>query len=74
MLFSPEIPVERAHTQTSVCVHTLSCEGFVNATGWMVKTDHYKEEEGREGITWDEVSTKVRKVIKKEVLGKVIRG
>lgn len=70
MHFSPEIPVERAHTETSMCVHTLSCEGVVNATGWMVKTDHHKEE----GITGDEVSGKVRKVIKKEILGKVIQG
>lgn len=61
------------HMQTCVpcvCVHTLNCEGFVNATEWMVKADHYEEEEEggsrkrSHGITRDEVSLKVRKVVK----------
>lgn len=60
-----------AHTcrHVCVCVHTLNCEGFVNVTECMVKTDHYEEEEGgrrkrSHGITGDVVSIKVRKVVK----------
>lgn len=61
MPFAPEIPLERTNMQTSVCTHTHGYEGFVNATEWRVKTDHY-EEEGKKG--GDEASVKVRKVVK----------
>lgn len=64
--------MERTHTQKSMCVRTLSCEGFVNATGWMVIITRRRKR--REGITGDEVSVKVRKVIKKEIQRKVSRG